>query len=209
VTADQTTRPAESVQLTVARETLAELPAADDNDRPYYWIGRLRTALAELVAVAGGMGSGQREILGQALADAIGYRTPDGCCASAGHGLFRGRRYLWSRLYANLPDLPPVQAAEDAELGAFGLLVQSMCYCTRAESEGFIPLTQVPRFGGVRLRQRVAALLREKLWILAEGGYVINPDIYPESLCNDCAADLDLTDAYLQLAVELGIEVTR
>jgi hypothetical protein len=86
----------------------------------------------------------------------------------------------WSRLYANLPDLPPVQAAEYSEPGAFGLLVQSICYCTRAESEGFIPHTQVPRFGGARLRQRVGALLGEKLWAIAEDGYVINPDIWCE-----------------------------
>ena len=39
----------------------------------------------------------------------------------------------WGKLFASLPDDPRVQAADDAELGAFGLLVQSMCYCTSAE----------------------------------------------------------------------------
>jgi hypothetical protein len=31
----------------------------------------------------------------------------------------------------------------------------------------------------------------------------------PEGLCDDHAADLDLTDAYLQLAAELGLEIER
>jgi hypothetical protein len=106
----------EDTRVVLARQVLAELPGAEDIEQPYFWIGRLRTALAELVAVAapGGMDSGQREVLGQALADAIGYRTPDACCASAGH---------------------------------------------------------------------------------------------PTRLCDDCAADLDLTGAYLALARELGIEL--
>jgi hypothetical protein len=32
---------------------------------------------------------------------------------------------------------------------------------------------------------------------------------HPAGLCDDHAADLDLTDAYLQLGRELGIEVAR
>jgi hypothetical protein len=34
-------------------------------------------------------------------------------------------------------------------------------------------------------------------------------DVRPEGLCNDHAADLDLTDAYLALARELGLELDR
>jgi hypothetical protein len=34
-------------------------------------------------------------------------------------------------------------------------------------------------------------------------------DAHPAGLCEDHGADLDLTDAYLQLAAELGIEVDR
>ena len=34
-------------------------------------------------------------------------------------------------------------------------------------------------------------------------------EIHPAWLCDDHAADLDLTDAYLALARELGIEVAR
>ena len=86
----------------------------------------------------------------------------------------------WGKLFASLPDEPRVQAADDAELGAFGLLVQSMCYCTSAEDGGFIPSTQVPRFGGAKLKARVAALVREGLWIVTERGYLLDPDIWNE-----------------------------
>ena len=100
-----------------ARQVLAELPETEDDDRPWYWIGRLETALRSLADVAspGGMDTGQREVLGQALADAIKHRTPEGFCAEC--------------------------------------------------------------------------------------------EVRPEGLCNDHAADLDLTDAYLALGRELGIEV--
>jgi hypothetical protein len=85
----------------------------------------------------------------------------------------------WSKLYASLPDDPRVQAAEDNG-GAGWLLTQSFCYCTSAESGGFIPHTQVPRFGGQRLKQRVAALAREGLWITVEGGWLIDPELWNE-----------------------------
>ena len=106
-------------QLAAARKVLTELPATEDTDRPWYWIGRLEVALRSLADVAspGGMDTGQREVLGQALADAIAHRTPAGLCAGCAE-------YVW--------------------------------------------------LGG---------------------------------LCNECAADLDLTDAYIALGRELGIEV--
>jgi hypothetical protein len=87
----------------------------------------------------------------------------------------------WGKLYASLPDHPRVQAAED-DGGAGWLLVQSMCYCTSAESDGFIPDTQIPRFGGPRLKQRVAALAREQVWIRDDSrrGYVLDPTIWSE-----------------------------
>lgn len=85
----------------------------------------------------------------------------------------------WSKLFASLPDNPRVQAAED-DGGAGWLLIQSFCYCTSAESGGFIPKTQVPRFGGPRLRQRVAVLVREGLWITASGDYLLDPEIWNE-----------------------------
>jgi hypothetical protein len=75
--------PPGDIYVEAARQALAELPGAEDNERPYFWLGRLRTALAALVAVAspGGMDDGQREVLGQALADATEHRTPEGFCA--------------------------------------------------------------------------------------------------------------------------------
>lgn len=85
----------------------------------------------------------------------------------------------WGKLFANLPDDPRVQAAE-ADGGAAWLLVESMCYCTRAERGGFIPHTQVARFGGQRLKQRVAALVREELWLPVKGGYLLSPDVWTE-----------------------------
>jgi hypothetical protein len=86
----------------------------------------------------------------------------------------------WGRLYASLPNNVRVQAAETSG-GAFGLLVESMCYCTSAESEGFIPDSQLRRFLGYKAG-RVAALAREELWIRDEkrNGYALNPEIWNE-----------------------------
>lgn len=86
----------------------------------------------------------------------------------------------WGRLYANLPNILRVQAAED-DGGAFGLLVESMCYCTSAESGGFIPDSQVRRFLGYR-PARVAALAREELWKRDDGrrGYLLDPEVWNE-----------------------------
>lgn len=112
--------PLDDVRVSAARQALAELPEAEDNERPCFWIGRLKAALQALVTswpsgVPGGLDYGQREVLGQALADALEYRMPSADCDEC--------------------------------------------------------------------------------------------EVRPEGLCNDHAADLDLTDAYLALARELGIEV--
>jgi hypothetical protein len=74
--------PLEDARIAVARQALAELPDASDNERPYFWLGRLTTTLRDLVAIAapGGLDNGQRELVGRALADAISYRTPEGFC---------------------------------------------------------------------------------------------------------------------------------
>ena len=86
----------------------------------------------------------------------------------------------WGRLYGNLPDLVRVQAAEDNG-GAFGLLVESMCYVTTAESGGFIPDSQLRRFLGYK-PGRVTALVREELWRRDEkrSGYTLDPEIWTE-----------------------------
>jgi hypothetical protein len=114
--------PLEDVRVVAARKALAELPDAEDNERPYFWVGRMKKSLTALLAAwppgaRGGLDNGQREVLGQALADAIERRTPEGFCAKC--------------------------------------------------------------------------------------------EARPEGLCNDCSADLDLTDAYLALGRELGIEVPQ
>lgn len=86
----------------------------------------------------------------------------------------------WGRLYANLADDPRVQAAED-ECGAGWLLIESICYCTRAESGGFIPHTQVERFGGGAAKKRkVAALVKGGIWQPVEDGYLLDPRLWSE-----------------------------
>jgi hypothetical protein len=116
------TPPLEDVRVVAARKALAELPEAEDNERPYFWVGRLKMSLTALLAAwppgaRGGLDNGQREVLGSALADALRFRDPVGGCEE----------------------------------------------CERRDS----------------------------------------------GLCDDHAADLDLCDAYLYLARELGIEVEQ
>lgn len=86
----------------------------------------------------------------------------------------------WGKLFASLPDEPRVQAAED-DGGAFGLLAESMCYCTAAGSGGFIPDTQVRRFLCFK-PTRVKALSRENLWQRDEAGrgFRLDPEIWNE-----------------------------
>jgi len=86
----------------------------------------------------------------------------------------------WGKLYANLAHEPRVQAAED-DGGAFGLLTESMCYLTSAETGGFIPDSQVRRFVCYK-QARVAALAREGIWIRSgeRSGYTMDPAIWTE-----------------------------
>jgi hypothetical protein len=89
----------------------------------------------------------------------------------------------WFKFFANLPDDPRVQAAED-DGDAGWLLVQSFCYVTRAESladgEGFVPDTQIRRFGCTS--RQVAALVRERIYIRDDlrKGYMLDPSIWNE-----------------------------
>jgi hypothetical protein len=120
MTIPHTAPPPGDYRVTVARQALAEMPEIAGIEEPYFWLGRLKTALQLLAdgwpdGTQGGLDHGQREVLGQALADAIAHRDPAGLCPEC--------------------------------------------------------------------------------------------DGRPEGLCNDHAADLDLTDAYLALGRELGIEV--
>jgi hypothetical protein len=105
----------------------------------------------------------------------------------------------WCRLYANLDDEPRVQAAEAVAEGSAWLLVQAMMYCTAAESGGFIPDTQLPRFGGRDTEQRVKALLSEDLILRVDRGHLIDPDIWNEERnLSDQAAKKKKQDAERQ-----------
>jgi hypothetical protein len=74
--------PTGDIHVQAARQALAEMPVIADIENPYWWLGRLSVALADLVAVAspGGMDNGQREVLAAALSDAVNYRDPWGEC---------------------------------------------------------------------------------------------------------------------------------
>ena len=86
----------------------------------------------------------------------------------------------WCRLYANLDDDVRVQRAEHAAPGCAWLLIQSFMYCTRAESQGFVPPTQLPRFGVSYSDVRVKALVSEGLWLVESDGHLLDPDIWTE-----------------------------
>ena len=88
MTISHTAPPLGDTRVQAARQALAELPPAEDIERPYFWIGRLRTAMHQLLDVAapapGGLDTGQREVAAAALADAIDYRglrVNPGLCA--------------------------------------------------------------------------------------------------------------------------------
>jgi hypothetical protein len=71
---------------------------------------------------------------------------------------------------------------------------------------------------GVRAPAAVVTVTAEQAEVLAgalsdairyrdPAGDCLDCDVHPASLCDNHAADLDLTDAYLALAREFGIEV--
>jgi hypothetical protein len=77
--------PLEDYRVAAARQALAEMPLIADIERPYFWLGRLKAVLHGLIdgwpsGVPAGMDAGQRQVLGQALADAMEYRAPEGAC---------------------------------------------------------------------------------------------------------------------------------
>ncbi|GAA2107675.1 hypothetical protein [Streptomyces synnematoformans] len=76
----------------------------------------------------------------------------------------------WCKLFARFPADIAVQRAGEK---AGWLFILGMCYCAEEESDGFIPETQLPRFGLRGTKQRVAALLREDLWVAVDGGYQV------------------------------------
>jgi hypothetical protein len=61
--------PLDDVCVVAARKALAELPEAEDNERWYFWVGRLKVSLTALLAAwppgaRGGLDNGQREVGG-------------------------------------------------------------------------------------------------------------------------------------------------
>jgi hypothetical protein len=55
----------------------------------------------------------------------------------------------------------------------------------------------------------LASALSDAIAYRTPEGFCADCEAHPAGLCLDHAADLDLTDAYLALARELGIEVER
>jgi hypothetical protein len=58
-------------------------------------------------------------------------------------------------------------------------------------------------------REVLGQALADAIQFRDPGGFCAGCEGSPAGLCDDHAADLDLTDAYLALARELGIEVQR
>lgn len=76
----------------------------------------------------------------------------------------------WCKLYSRYPDDPAVQRVGEA---AEVLFLRSLAYCAREESDGFVPDTQLSRFGLTRVAARATALAREGLWEPANGGWQV------------------------------------
>jgi hypothetical protein len=58
-------------------------------------------------------------------------------------------------------------------------------------------------------REVLAGALADAIEYRTPEGFCAECETRPEGLCNDHAADLDLTDAYLALARELRLELDR
>jgi hypothetical protein len=76
----------------------------------------------------------------------------------------------WFKASAKYPDDPAIQkVGETGEV----LFMRSLAYSANADTDGFIPETQLPRFGLPRIADRVARLVGAGLWDKADGGYQI------------------------------------
>jgi hypothetical protein len=58
-------------------------------------------------------------------------------------------------------------------------------------------------------REVLAQALGDAIEYRTPEGFCADCEMRPEGLCNDHAADLDLTDAYIALSRELGLEIER
>jgi hypothetical protein len=86
----------------------------------------------------------------------------------------------WCKFYANVAHQPEVQAAEDEVEGALSLLFVAFGYVTEAETGGFIPDSQVRRFGLANTEAKVKALAAEEIWLREDRGWRLNPDLWSE-----------------------------
>lgn len=75
----------------------------------------------------------------------------------------------WFKAWANEPERPETQALTDP---AFRLWHDGRCYVARTESDGFIPSTQLPRFGRHGNPRNALALIDAGLWQSAPTGYI-------------------------------------
>lgn len=75
----------------------------------------------------------------------------------------------WYKAWANEPERPETQLLTDA---AFRLWHDGRCYIARTESDGFIPETQLPRFGRHGTRRNAKTLVDGGLWLEATTGYI-------------------------------------
>ena len=78
----------------------------------------------------------------------------------------------WVKLHDGFPEHPKLEAAGDL---AGWLFVCALCYCNRAETDGFVPDGRVAKLTGLKQPERLAERLVEVgLFDRAEGGYEIH-----------------------------------
>lgn len=75
----------------------------------------------------------------------------------------------WFKAWSNEPERPETQMLTDA---AFRLWHDGRCYVARTESDGFIPGTQLPRFGRHGTKRNASALVEVGLWQQTPTGYI-------------------------------------
>lgn len=75
----------------------------------------------------------------------------------------------WFKTYANTAQRPSIQMLSHA---AFRLWHDGRCYIAASETDGFIPATQLPRFGTHGTKRNASALIEALLWQAAPTGYV-------------------------------------
>jgi len=76
----------------------------------------------------------------------------------------------WCKLYARLPGDKAILAVGEK---AAWLFVVGLCYCAQEESDGFIPVAQLPRFGLAGAPARARQLVDHGLWSTVPGGWQV------------------------------------